>query len=62
MKDLTVDNEVIAVMMPNCLTTCTSKTDDYMKYRTTIKNIEARTGYSLLRAVPEAVRSVIEVK
>lgn len=50
---------VIAVMMPN---TTGIMANDWGQYRTTVDEIEKRTGYDFLTRVPEAVQTVLEAR
>lgn len=50
---------IIAVEMPN---TNGIKNDDWRKYRTTVRNIEQKTGLNLLSNLPPNVQNVLETK
>jgi len=56
---VTANTRVIAVDMPN---EEGLKEKDWTEYRTTVKQIEAATGYNLLSNVPDKVQQVIESK
>lgn len=58
-KDVRSSTAVIAVLMPNE----TGIMDEgWEKYRTSVDEIEKRTGYEFLSAVPESVQRVIEAR
>jgi len=57
--DVTTSTEVMAVLMPN---EEGIMREDWEKYRTTVDEIERRTGYELLSAVPESIQKVIEAR
>jgi endonuclease G len=57
--DVTPSTPVIAVVMPN-VDGIASK--PWASYRTTLAEVERRSGYRLLGAVPEAVRSALEAE
>jgi endonuclease G len=56
---VTANTRVIAVDMPN---EEGLKEKDWTEYRTTVKQIEAATGYNLLSNVPDKIQQVIESK
>ena len=57
--DVTASTPVMAVLMPNKEGILD---EGWEKYRTTVDEIEKRTGYEFLSAVPAAVQRVIEAK
>jgi endonuclease G, mitochondrial len=58
-KDVKATTPVIAVIMPNK----TGISDEgWEKYRVSVDEIEKRTGYEFLSAVPESVQQVIEAR
>jgi endonuclease G len=58
-KDVTSANQVIAVMMPNI---DGIRTDKWEKYKTTIDNIEASTGYNFLNKISKSIQDILESK
>lgn len=57
--DVTESTTVMAVLMPNDQGIMG---EGWEKYRTSVDEIERRTGYELLSAVPESIQRVIEAK
>jgi len=55
---ITASTRVIAINTPNINTT----SSDWTQYITTVKAIETATGYTLLSALPTAVRTALETK
>ncbi len=55
--DVTASTPVLAAVMPNVEGI---ESDPWIKYRTTLADVERRSGYHLLGTVPEAVRSELE--
>jgi endonuclease G len=55
----TADARVIAVDMPNINGV---KDDDWRKYRTTVRNIEQKTGLNLLSNLPVNVQNSLKTK
>jgi endonuclease G, mitochondrial len=55
--DITESTRVIAVIMPN---TKGILDKDWKQYRTTVDEIERRTGYDFLTRVPEALQAILE--
>ncbi|MDM7923893.1 MAG: DNA/RNA non-specific endonuclease [Pyrinomonadaceae bacterium] len=58
-SDVDANATVIAVDMPN---TKGIENDTWQKYRTTIREIERRTGYDLLSNLPPAIQEALETK
>lgn len=58
-SSITATTQVIAVVMPN---RDGIRKDDWTKYRSTIDNIEARTGYDFLNDIAPAVQAKLEVQ
>lgn len=56
---VTSNTRVIAVDLPNSLTKGL-RDDDWRTYRTTVRKIEAATGYNLLSNVPKSIQNAIE--
>lgn len=56
-NDVTANTRVIAINIPN---ETGIKSDDWRKYRTTVKSIEQATGYNLLSGVKQDVQNAIE--
>jgi endonuclease G, mitochondrial len=56
---VTPETRIIAVDMPNINGV---KNDDWRKYRTTIRNIEQKTGLNLLSNLPVNVQNTLETK
>jgi endonuclease G len=56
-EDVTESTRVIAVLMPN---TTGILNEGWGRYRTTVREIERRTGYDFLSAVPEAIKRVLD--
>jgi endonuclease G, mitochondrial len=59
LSDITATTEVIAVVMPN---ENGVRNDAWEKYRTTIRRIEASTGYNFLSRVSQNIQDAIENK
>lgn len=57
--DITVKTRIIAVIMPN---TTGILDQPWGQYRTSVSEIERRTGYSFLTAVPEPTRSALAAR
>ena len=58
-RDVTQGTRVIAVVMPNV----TGILDEgWGRYRTTVREVERRTGYDFLSAVPAAIQRAIEAR
>ena len=58
-RDVQASTPIIAVIMPN---ETGIMEQDWEKYRTSVDEIEKRTGYEFLSAVPESVQRVIEAR
>lgn len=54
---ITANSRVIAVLMPN---TQGVKEEDWRTFRTTIRSLEALTGYRFLSKVPQSVQDIVE--
>ncbi len=59
LKDVTKDTRIEAVVMPN---KAGVRNDDWKKYKRTVRQIEASTGYDFLSDVPKDIQDVIENK
>jgi endonuclease G, mitochondrial len=59
LKDVDINTEVIAVVMPN---TNGVRDDQWEDYQTTVRRIEYSTGYDFLNCVPKEIQDVIENK
>jgi len=57
--DVSAETRVITVLMPNKEGIMG---DGWEKYRTTVDDIEKRTGYDFLSAVPESIQRVLEAR
>lgn len=57
LSSVTKDTKIEAVIMPNKMGI---RRDKWQKYKTTVRHIEASTGYDFLTAVPKSVQDVIE--
>jgi endonuclease G len=57
--DVGPSTRVIAVLMPN---ETGIQDEGWERYRTTVDEVERRTGYDFLTAIPEAVQRVIEAR
>jgi endonuclease G, mitochondrial len=58
-KDITENTQTVAVFMPNISGV---RSDDWNKYKTTIRKIEQSTGYNFLSEIPQKIQDVIENK
>ncbi len=56
LKRVNSSTRVIAVDMPNTQTINT----DWRSYRTTVRNLESKTGYNFLSRVPQEIQNIIE--
>ncbi|MCX6148002.1 MAG: DNA/RNA non-specific endonuclease [Candidatus Kapabacteria bacterium] len=59
LKNIDINSEVIAVVMPNISGV---RSDDWMKYSTTVDRIEFSTGYDFLNCLPKKIQAIIEAK
>jgi endonuclease G len=58
-SSINTNTRVIAVDIPN---TSGIRNDDWRKYRTTIRQIEQKTGLNLLSSLPTNIQEVLETK
>ena len=58
-KDVGPATRVIAVIMPN---SDTIQDEPWTRYRVTVDEVERRTGYDFLTAVPPDVQKVLEAR
>jgi endonuclease G, mitochondrial len=56
---VTATSRVIAVLMPN---EQGIKEDDWRSFRTTVRDLEERTGYNFLSNVPQSVQDIVETQ
>jgi endonuclease G len=56
---VTSQSSVIAVIMPN---TDEVSRDSWQPYLCTVRDVERRTGYDLLSALPDSLQKVLETR
>jgi endonuclease G, mitochondrial len=59
LNDVNENTQIVAVNMPNITGV---RSDDWIKYKTTIRKLELSTGYKFLSNVPQNIRETIENK